>query len=341
MTESLAEHDRGAPRRRVDKVPVESKAAAIAPDSPARFINRELSWLAFNTRVLEEAQNRRHPLLERLRFLSISANNLDEFYMVRVAGLVGMVEEGVAEISDDGLTPAQQLAEVDADAAELMAAQQRVWREIKAELAENAIEVLDPGMLSGDDRSWLEWKFLESIHPVLTPLAIDPAHPFPFIPNLGMALALQLRRRKDGLLRKALIPIPHQADRFIRLPDLKGKRGEKPRIRFVTIEDTAILFMERLFPGFDVLAQGTFRVIRDSDIEIEEEAEDLVRVFESALKRRRRGNVIRLKCASSMPEDLRDFIAGEIGEGDASRSSRTASSASRTRASSSSTSAPT
>ncbi|BCW89633.1 Polyphosphate kinase [Alphaproteobacteria bacterium SO-S41] len=288
------------------------KVPAIAADSAARFINRELSWLQFNTRVLSEAQNTRHPLLERLRFLSISAGNLDEFYMVRVASLHAMVTQSVVEISDDGLTPAQQLAEIHEDAVELMAAQQRIWLALRAELAEEEIEVLDTTALSGEDRMWLEWKFMESIFPVLTPLAIDPAHPFPFIPNFGISLALQMKRRKDGLLRKALLPLPPLADRFIRLPDVKAKRGAKPRIRFVTIEDAALLFSERLFPGFDVVASGMFRIIRDSDIEIEEEAEDLVRQFETALKRRRRGSVIRLKVSSSMPQDLRDFIAGEV-----------------------------
>jgi polyphosphate kinase len=291
----------------------EKAEPAIGPDSPARFINRELSWLAFNTRVLEEAQNRRHPLLERLRFLSISASNLDEFYMVRVAGLHAMVVQDVGEISDDGLTPAQQLAELNEDAVELIARQQRVWLALRAELAENGIEVIDAKSLSGDDRMWLEWKFMESIFPVLTPLAIDPAHPFPFIPNFGITLALQLKRRKDGLLRKALLPLPPMAERFIRLADAPVKRGQKPRIRFVTIEDTALLFSEKLFPGFDVVGDGTFRIIRDSEVEIEEEAEDLVRMFESALKRRRRGSVIRLKFGGRMPEDLRAFIADEIG----------------------------
>ncbi len=307
-------HERKAGRPKAPKAePLPAPAPAIAPDSAARFINRELSWLQFNTRVLAEAQNRRHPLLERLRFVSISAGNLDEFYMVRVASLHAMVTQNVAEVSDDGLTPAQQLAEIHEDAVELMAAQQHVWLSLRAELAENDIEVLDASGLSAEDRTWLEWKFMDSIYPVLTPLAIDPAHPFPFIPNFGIAVALQLRRRKDGLMRKALLPLPPQAERFIRLPDVKAKRGARPRIRFVTIEDAALLFSERLFPGFDVAGSGTFRLIRDSDIEIEEEAEDLVRQFESALKRRRRGSVIRLKVSSSMPEDLRHFITDEVG----------------------------
>jgi polyphosphate kinase len=311
--ESVSDHTTGDQKvsRGAKTEPAKVQTGGV-PSDPSRFINRELSWLAFNTRVLEEAQNRRHPLLERLRFLSISAGNLDEFYMVRVASLHAMVTQGVTEISDDGLTPAQQLAEVHTDATELMVAQQRVWLSLRDELAENDIDVLNPANLASEDRMWLEWKFLETIFPLLTPLAIDPAHPFPFIPNFGMALAIQLKRRKDGLLRKALLPLPPLAERFIRLPDTKNKRGGKPRIRFVTVEDVALLFGERLFPGFDIVANGTFRVIRDSDIEIEEEAEDLVRQFESALKRRRRGSVIRLKCSSTMPQDLRDFIAREM-----------------------------
>ncbi|MCC6919194.1 MAG: RNA degradosome polyphosphate kinase [Alphaproteobacteria bacterium] len=312
MTDATTTDDRKAAEKPA-RAGKGEKAAVHVSDSPSRFINRELSWLAFNTRVLEEAQNRRHPLLERLRFLSISASNLDEFYMVRVAGLHAMVSQGVADVSDDGLTPSQQLAEINADVLELMGQQQRVWKALRKELAENGIEVVDPHTLSSDDRMWLEWKFMESIFPVLTPLAIDPAHPFPFIPNFGITLALQMKRRKDGLLRKALLPLPPLVERFIRLPDAPVKRGEKAKVRFVLIEDTALVFGEKLFPGFDVVAHGTFRIIRDSEVEIEEEAEDLVRMFESALKRRRRGSVIRLKFSASMPEDLRAFIADEIG----------------------------
>ncbi len=286
---------------------------AIAMDSPLRFINRELSWLQFNTRVLAEAGNLRHPLLERLRFVSISAGNLDEFYMVRAASLHEMVTQGVTEPSDDGLTPAQQLAEIDEDAMELMAEQQRVWLSLKKELAENGIELLEAAALSGEDRAWLEWRFMDAIYPLLTPLAIDPAHPFPFIPNFGIAMALQLRRRKDGLMRKALLPLPPLVDRFIRLPDMKAKRRTLPHVRFVPIEEAALLFSEKLFPGFEVVSSGTFRIIRDSDMELEEEAEDLVRQFETALKRRRRGVVIRLKLSASMPQDLRDFILDEMG----------------------------
>jgi polyphosphate kinase len=281
---------------------------AIDLESKDRFINRELSWLAFNLRVIEEAVNKHHPLLERLRFLSISASNLDEFYMVRVAGLKGQVDAGVMTTSEDGLTPAQQLAAINVRATELLHAQKECWRELRLELREAGISVVEPAELSKADMRWLDQRFMEHIFPVLTPLAIDPAHPFPFIPNAGIALVLHLFRLDDGEVLRALVPLPHQIERFIRLP------GEA--IRFLSLEILVILFIERLFPGFRMEGQGMFRVIRDSEMDIDEEAEDLVRVFETALKRRRRGEVIRLTFNSGIPEDLKKLVIAEMDAND-------------------------
>jgi polyphosphate kinase len=279
---------------------------AIDPTSPERFVNRELSWLAFNRRVLEEARNSRHPVLERLRFLSISASNLDEFFMVRIAGLRGMVKAGVATQSADGLTPAEQLNQVESAAKDLICDQQALWTPLNNELREAGIIVLEPDELSADDRKFLSDRFAEQIFPVLTPLAIDPAHPFPFIPNLGFTLAMRLTRAKDGKTVTALVPIPPLLTRFIRLPDA-GKAA-----RFLPLEKVIALNVDKLFPGHTVDSSGVFRILRDSDVEVEEEAEDLMLLFESLLKRRRRGSVIHMKVSKSMPDDLREFIADHL-----------------------------
>ena len=269
-----------------------------------RFLNRELSWLAFNTRVLEEAYNVRHPLLERLRFLSISASNLDEFFMVRVAGLHGQVRERIEQVSDDGLTPARQIQAIREVAAELIAEQSRCWHRLAAELSAAGMQVAEPEELDTEDRLWLERQFMEQVFPILSPLAVDPAHPFPFIPNLGFVKVLQLRRLSDGYHLRVLVPLPNMVDRFIRLP------GATPR--FVRLEVVVRLFLGRLFPGYELVGRGLFRVIRDSDIEVEEEAEDLVRFFQTALKRRRRGSVISLWIDAEMPESLRRFVAERL-----------------------------
>ncbi|MCS6922714.1 MAG: RNA degradosome polyphosphate kinase, partial [Elioraea sp.] len=287
-------------------LPVPPQPAAIRPDDPARFINRELSWLAFNERVLEEAANPRHPLLERLRFVAISASNLDEFYSVRVAGLVGQEREGVTRLSPDGMSVQQQLAAIHDRAQKLISAQQDAWRRLRGPLAEAGIVLVEPETLSEADRAFLEGLFMERVFPVVTPLAVDPAHPFPFIANMALCMALKLVREEDGGTMRALLPIPPQLDRFIRLPS--DGRGS----RFLLLEDLIALSLRRLFPGFIAAEQGLFRLIRDSDVEFEEEAEDLVRSYETALKRRRRGRAIRLSVDSRMPADMVAFVAEQL-----------------------------
>jgi polyphosphate kinase len=286
-------------------------ASALA-HAPERFLNRELSWLQFNWRVLEEARNTAHPLLERLRFLSISASNLDEFYMVRVAGLRAQVRNGVDRPGLDGMTQTAQLEAVRAEVSELMDAQQACWHEIRELLEQEAITLLDADELSAREKAWLRDDFLAHTLPVITPLAIDPAHPFPFLPNLGFALVLKLRRKGDTKTLNALVPLPVGVKRFIEIPcEDRDETGRRVK-RFIALETILTLFVDALFPGYEVLGQGGFRIIRDSDIEIEEEAEDLVREFEQLLKQRRRGVLVRLKLEASMPEELRRFIIQQL-----------------------------
>lgn len=284
----------------------QSDDGQIQYESPqSRYINREISWLAFNMRVLEEASNPNHPLLERLSFLAISGSNLDEFYMVRVAGLKSQVAAGLDVFSSDGLTPAAQLEAIYEKTEDLMEAQQQQWQVLRRQMHEAGISVLSQEDVRDDDKIWLEHFFLNQVFPVLTPLAIDPAHPFPFIPNQGFALVLDLRRKSDGTVLNALLPLPnHQLGRFFRLP------GDG--IRMIALETLISLFLDQLFPGYDVRGHGAFRVIRDSEIEIEEEAEDLVRVFETLLQRRRRGHVIRLKIEDTMPDNLKRLIIRDL-----------------------------
>ncbi|MCA3746788.1 RNA degradosome polyphosphate kinase [Phenylobacterium sp.] len=279
--------------------------------SPDRFFNRELSWLAFNRRVLAESRNPRHPLLERLRFLSISANNLDEFYMVRVAGLKAQVREGVRSLSQDGLTPAEQLDRINAEAEDLMADQQAQWRDLSGELSAHGLTLVSKADLSAEDQAALEEAFQTRLFPILTPLAIDPAHPFPFIPNLAFSLVFKLRLKSERRTLYALVPIPAQVARFWELPAQSSGRRRAER-RFVNLESLVALFVDRLFPGSKVEASGVFRLIRDSDVEFEEEAEDLVREFEERLKQRRLGSVVRVEIEAAMPRDLQDFICSNL-----------------------------
>ena len=264
-----------------------------APQGAERFFNREISWLDFNTRVLEEAANPQHPLLERLRFVAISGSNLDEFYSVRVAGLAGQEREGIQTLSPDGQSPTQQLAAIHARAIALLEAQQAAWRTLRGLLREVGVNALDADELEHDDIAWLEGYFNERIFPVLTPLAVDPAHPFPFISNLALCMVLKLVREEDGGTMRAMVTLPPQVDRFIRLPAAEAPDGTK-RIRFALLEDVVTLNLHHLFPGFIVAERGLFRLIRDTDVEFEEEAEDHVRSYENSLKRRRRGRAIRL-----------------------------------------------
>jgi len=283
--------------------------------SPKRFLNRELSWVRFNLRVLDEAANPSHPVFERLRFLSISASNLDEFYMVRVAGLRAQVHNGVSATSIDGLTPAEQLEQIHALAGELMLKQQTLWLKLRAEIGKTGVKVLEADQVSKADETWLRGDFLKHTLPVITPLAIDPAHPFPFIPNLGFALALQLRRKGTGKLMNALIPLPSGVKRFVELPVRPASDGGRPARRFMTLESVLTMFVDTLFPGHEVVGKGSFRVIRDSDIEVEEESEDLMLEFENLLKQRRRGVVVRLTLDDGMSPDLRDLLVQHLHAG--------------------------
>jgi polyphosphate kinase len=272
---------------------------------PARFVNREISWLGFNWRVLEEAENPRVPLLERLRFVSISATNLDEFYTVRVAGLRELAQSGNASPSPDGLTPAEQLKLIDAEARSLMNRQQAVFQSLAKELAATDVFIMSRDDVAEGDRKFLLDVFLNQVFPVLSPLAIDPAHPFPFIPNEGFALALQLERVSDKRALRALLPVPHQIDRFVSVPTETGQR-------YLPLEELLLLHLDRLFPGYRVKGHCAFRVLRDSDLEVEDEAEDLVREFETALKRRRRGEVVRMKMSAGAPPALKALIMREL-----------------------------
>jgi polyphosphate kinase len=277
--------------------------------SPARFVNREVSWLQFNMRVLEEAGNPAHPLLERLRFLSISANNLDEFFMVRVAGLKSQLRAGLAKQSADGLTPTEQLEEITTLTQHLNLEQQDYWQTLREELYARNVVIHDANDLSADQLKYLQKLFREEIVPVLTPIAIDPAHPFPFIPNLGFTLAFELSRPGSSSILTALVRVPGNLDRFVSLPSGLATEG---RIEVVTIDTLIDLFFNKMFPGYEIIGSGAFRIIRDSEIEIDDEAADLMVDLETALRQRRRGQVIRLEIEKRMPRALRRQISERL-----------------------------
>src|SRR5690349_15918852 len=288
-------------RRMTPTTPAEAPAPAEVQVPEQRYFNRELSWLAFNRRVLEEACNSHHPLLERLRFLSISASNLDEFFMVRVAGLKAHQALGVEERSADGLTTIQQLTAIEEEADRLVASQEEVWRELREALVGEDVIAVGQDPLDEKSEAWLDQYFREQIFPLLTPQAIDPAHPFPFIPNRGLSLIFELKKGRTNV--RVLIMAPATLPRLIRIPG--------PEARYIALERLIRRRTDYLFPKYEVLRGGAFRIIRDSDIEIEEEAEDLVRYFRTAIKRRRRGRVVRIELEPGMPESLvREVIEG-------------------------------
>ncbi|NVE93370.1 RNA degradosome polyphosphate kinase [Altererythrobacter lutimaris] len=283
--------------------PISEDQAEIA-DSELYF-NRELSWLKFNERVLAEAENESYPLLERLRFLSISGSNLDEFMMIRVAGLVGQVQRGIGKPSIDGQTPSQQLAAIRSKLVELSARQQTIWRDLHDRLGEMHIHVADEHRVKPSAYQWLKNYFLEEILPIITPQALDPAHPFPFVTNEGMGLLFTLNREVDKERIIEMILIPPALPRYVRVP------GEEAI--YVSIASLIVRFADHLFPGFTIKGNGLFRVLRDSDIEIEEEAEDLVRTFRSAIQRRRRGQVIQLEMEEDFDTHAEQVLLEQLG----------------------------
>ncbi len=277
----------------------------MKPNNPSRLFNRELSWLFFNTRVLEEAENPDVPLFERLRFLSISASNLDEFYMVRVAGLREQVRTGLKGQDKSQLSPSQQLKKIDRRAGKIVTRQNKCWRKLQQELAALDVNVLDVSALSKLQLADLRDRFDRTILPLLTPLAVDPAHPFPFLSNLGFGIALSLE--KDGREPLfGLLTVPLSVPRVIEIQS--GGKGRS----FVLIEDVLRSFVQDIYPDFDVTGSGVFRITRDIGMTVDERAEDLVLHFETLLRKRRRGRVIRLEINKKMKPDLRDFLVSRF-----------------------------
>ncbi|MEP1420657.1 MAG: RNA degradosome polyphosphate kinase [Erythrobacter sp.] len=289
--------------------PPSTQRVVTAPGGETYF-NRELSWLAFNERVLAEACNDRYPLLERLRFLSISGSNLDEFMMIRVAGLVGQAQRGIDKPAIDGRTPTQQLTAIRNKLVAISARQQDIWRDLRAALADTGIHIADEKRVEPAAHAWLETYFLDEILPVITPQALDPAHPFPFVHNEGMGLLFTLTREADQDQIIEMILIPTALPRFVRVPGDIAGAGEAV---YISIASLIQRYAAKLFPGFTIEGDGLFRVLRDSDIEIEEEAEDLVRTFRSAIQRRRRGQVIQLELEEDFDSQAEDVLLEQLG----------------------------
>ena len=275
-----------------------------ASEHGGRYFNRELSWLLFNRRVVEEARNQSYPILERLRFVAIACSNLDEFYTVRVAGLRSMVSAGLTTKSADGLTPKQQLNRILPAIVDLTFDQQKTFQEIKKELTGKNILILKFKELFDDEKSWLGQFFRDEIFPVLTPLAVDPAHPFPFLLNGASCLALMLKSINGQEEMEGLIPMPSQLGRFVELPGNSN--------RYICLEHIISEFVSDVFPDFEVTGQGLFRLLRDSELEVDDEAEDLMLSFETALRRRQRGGIIQVMVDDEMPASLERFVISKL-----------------------------
>jgi polyphosphate kinase len=281
-----------------------------------RFFNRELSWLEFNKRVLEESENKRNPLLERVRFLAISGSNLDEFYRVRVAGLHEQAVANIIEISPDGMTPKEQVQKVNAAVSAISERQQARWTTLKKELAAESIHVLSTRTLSAADKDWLEIYFTRRIFSALSAVAVDAAHPFPHVQSQELVLVLDCQREDEGEPRSmyALVVVPNGLDRFIRLPQTGAGHG-KPAVRFIAIEAVISLFAHTLLPGFKVKDAGLFRPLRNSEIEFQEKSEDLQKVLRQALVQRQLGEVIRVEMSASLPQSARALIISGLKAG--------------------------
>ena len=295
-----------------NKSAIKSKAL-VDKNSPRRFFNRQLSRLCFQKRLLEEADNKAHPLLERLRFLSLSGADLEAFYLTRVAPLRRRVEAGFEKLGPDGLAPKEQLRKVRKLVVELNLEQARIWARLRVDLAGQNFHIIDERELGSQDHKWLKNHFIENIFAVLTPIAVDPAHSFPFIANRGMTLGLELAKSgaADHVIY-ALVPLPRQLTRFILLPEKDGFED----IRFIRLETVVTLFINDLFPSLDVQAHGVFRLLRDSKVKHAKRAENLEHSFEPVLQKRRHGEVILLEFEQSTARHLRRFIVDKLQVGE-------------------------